>query len=540
MENSARMQLYDLLVTRDFAPEILDKRGDEVKNPNDAELFSFDYRGPTGKNYGTVVILLTADNELTVYSGDNLGRTMEPEDKRDWFGTEKEPGFLNQLKNLAVRNNIGDFNVSDLSKLKYTMQGMAAIKEGLFEGYYGNRTVSYSDQPQKTKLVIKHTRPIGEQDARYRNIDSLFVETEDGSRFRLPHRSLMGGKLMARHCAEGGNPYDVFGQHVNGMINELATLSKFLRVAKRKPLQGPAAEMVEAAVRHYASLKQKAKKMLSQKGYREERDNFDPVEISETELAVNEIKKLFIEQMLDERIENALPLLSKIKNVKDNTMKEADEFESWAGKVMEGTWALPETPEQEAKLKELMSAPLKVGPDALDATGQLYDIIGDDKLFDALGELAAADPDADARDIVLSRLKEIGYDTSDIMPDTDMEKMDEADRAPDVQRYKIPAVQRKQKGEPPLKLGDLKRKDTISDLENLKRLDRELHGEPVKEAQCNMTEQGQHCPVHGMRECWAESQHMENLDTDGVMMTRPSNMSSESRELDRLKKLAFG
>jgi hypothetical protein len=34
----------------------------------------------------------------------------------------------------------------------------------------------------------------------------------------------------------------------------------------------------------------------------------------------------------------------------------------------------------------------------------------------------------------------------------------------------------------------------------------------------------------------------ENLDVDGVMMTRPSNMSSESRDLslDRLKMLSLG
>ena len=29
----------------------------------------------------------------------------------------------------------------------------------------------------------------------------------------------------------------------------------------------------------------------------------------------------------------------------------------------------------------------------------------------------------------------------------------------------------------------------------------------------------------------------EDLDTDGVMMTRPSNMSSESRERDELRRL---
>jgi hypothetical protein len=56
------------------------------------------------------------------------------------------------------------------------------------------------------------------------------------------------------------------------------------------------------------------------------------------------------------------------------------------------------------------------------------------------------------------------------------------------------------------------------------------------EGKCNMTAEGEECPVHGIKEC----NYMENLDTDGVMMTKPSNMSSESADpmLSRMKSLA--
>ena len=51
-----------------------------------------------------------------------------------------------------------------------------------------------------------------------------------------------------------------------------------------------------------------------------------------------------------------------------------------------------------------------------------------------------------------------------------------------------------------------------------------------------MTAEGEQCPMHGLKECGME----ENLDTDGVMMTRASNMSSESVDpmLARMKSLA--
>jgi hypothetical protein len=445
MENNTGKNLYDLLVTRDFEPEILDSSGKPITDPNEAELFSFDWR-TAQHNYGTVVVLLGKDNELEIYYGDNLGRAMESDDKRQWYE------FLAQMKNFATRN-LMTFELNNLNRLKYTMQGMAAIKEGLFEGYYGRRNVSYSDQPKETRLMIRHNRNLAEGEPRYRAIESLFVETADGERFRVPGRSLAHGRMLARHVAEGGNPYDAFGQHITDVVNEINVLGKFIRASRNKPFQGPAAGMVEAAVKHYGDLKAKAKRMISQRGYREEREHFDPAVATESETLAAEIREMFVEQTLDQRIEEAVPILARLSA---RRMAEADEFENWAEEVTEGTWALPDTPEETEQLRDLMSRPMPVGTDATDATEQLYDLVGDDELFDQLADLAQRDPEADARLLIRDRLADLGIEVS----------------------------------------------------------------EPAQRDQ-------------GME---------ENLDVDGVMMTRPSNMSSESREvrteLSRLIELA--
>lgn len=93
-------------------------------------------------------------------------------------------------------------------------------------------------------------------------------------------------------------------------------------------------------------------------------------------------------------------------------MKEADIFESWISNLGEGTWNLPETPEQLDKLKTLMTKELIVGPDATNATEQLYDLIGDDILFDRLAELADRDPRANAWNDteVMDRIRELGIE----------------------------------------------------------------------------------------------------------------------------------
>jgi hypothetical protein len=461
MQNSPQTDLYNLLVTQDFEPEILDSKGAEISDPSQAEMFSFDWK-TENKNYGTVVILFGGDNNLKVFFGDNLGRTMDAEDKTAWYE------FLQQIKQFSVRNNLMSFDIENLNRLKYTMQGLAAIKEGLFEGYYGTRKVSYSDQPKKTRLVIKHSRPLGEGEARFRNVESLFIETEEGERFKLPFTKMVGGRAMARHVSEGGTPYDAFGQHIAEIVSEMNTMSKFVRAAKSKKFSESANAMIESAVRHYGDLKAKAKRMISQRGYHEEKNSFDPAEITDAESVAENIRNMFIEQSLDSRIEEAIPLLAKLASRQQDTgMKEIVEFENWADTVTEGTWAIPDSPGTEARLKELLSAELPVGPNATNATEQLYDLVGDDQLFDQLAELAEQDPDADARPLVLARLEEMGIDLG--IADTAVTPNDPAAAA-------VPPEE-----------------------------------EPVQS---------------------------ENLDTDGVMMTRPSNMSSESADpLIRLRRL---
>lgn len=557
MDNSAANTLYDLLVTRDFEPEILDSAGKSVTNPGEAELFSFDYKTPN-KNYGTVVVLLGAENDLEVYFGDNLGRTMEGDDKREWYD------FLAQLKQFASRNML-TFNLQNLNRLKYTMQGMAAIKEGLFEGYYGTRKTSYQDQPKHTRLVIKHSRPLDEDEARFRHVESLFVETDQGERFKLPFTKLVGGRAMARHCAEGGNPYDAFGQHISQVVAEMNTLARFVRAARHRDFTGEAAALVEAAIKHYGELKTKVKKMIGRRGYLEQRDAFDPAEISESEQTVEEIRDMFVEQLLDDRIGAALPILARLK---DNDMKEANEFECWANELTEGTWAVPNTPEELRQLQQLMAQELTVGPDATNATEQLYDLFGDDELFDRLEDLAMVDPDADARPLVQQRAKELGIELlSPTEPAQTAESLVGAPVGGGTENIRISEAAGQYE---PVKIsgrlpqeGDIHEIpgalniDMLPGVRNL-RLEKDDYSDtlyfkdPISSGVFAVYFHGRIPRVRGtdgmpeqrvaeIAQSLARQSTQEDLDTDGIMMTKPSNMSSESRihnELNRLIELA--
>ena len=606
-EQTSAKQLFDLLVSRNFDPELLDSSGKSAPNPAEAEVFSFDFTTQSGNDYGTVVIMLGSDNSLEVYFGDNVGKTMEGSDKNEWYE------FLEQLKHFSTKN-LMEFGLKNINRLRYSMQGQAAIKEGLFEGWHGNKHTSYNDKPEHVRLMIKHKKPIGETDARYRYIESLFVETSDGERFKLPFTKLSGGRAMVEHVRNGGKPYDARGQHIAGVVEELNVLSRFRRANANQVFEGDTAELVSETNAYYENLNRVLKGLGTHRGYTNYFESWNPAEITEQDVVIESIKNLFVRETIDTRIEQALPLLARIQK-QGQAMKEANIFEAWANRLMEGTWSTPDTPEKQSQLVELLSAEFPVGADATNATEQLYGLIGDDQLFDQLEALADQDANADARQTVLNRLQELadnpdvaeviaqldidvdtpaepevsldaevsadetgveqdveeglggavvggalgalaagpvgarvgatlGNAVGDALDDGD-EELDEAigsffvvyndGRKPfgpmpedqaraTVAKYKegqvIPATQLAH-------WQQSNRRAEMGEADNLSTF----------ESKCNHTMEGEDCPVHGLAECGYME---ENLDTDGVMMTKPSNMSSESVDpmLSRIKSLA--
>ena len=398
-------QLYDLLVSRNFDPELLDSTGKPSQIPSETEIFSFDFQTESGNDYGTVVIMLGDDNNLEVYFGDNIGRGMDAEDKKEWFD------FLYQIRMFSKRN-LMSFGLKNLNRLRYSMQGQAAIKEGLFESWSGTRTQSWNGKQTEARLMIKHKRPLGETDARFRYVESLFVETAEGERYKLPFTKLSGGRAMVEHVRNGGRPYDQRGQHISEMVNELNVLSRFRRANHGKIFEGDTAQLVEHANQYYETAQRTLKSLSTASGYSKYFESWDPETVTEQNVVIEGLKHLFVTQSIDQRIEEALPILARIQQ-QGNEMKEANIFEAWANQLMEGTWATPDTPEKQEQLVALMSKEFPVGADATNATEQLYDLIGDDVLFDQLEDLAANDANADCRQIVYDRMQELA-DNPDI------------------------------------------------------------------------------------------------------------------------------
>ena len=317
---TTRQKLYDLLVAKSFDLTTRDAKGKETSNPTQADLFSFNYK-VGDNNYGTVVVTVNPSGELEVFYGDVLGKGMDSEDKTDWYD------FLYQLRHFAKRNML-EFALKNMNKLKYAMQTMAQVTESK---YYGFKKTSYTKPTKEAKLKIVHSKPIDEEqgDQRYRNVAALFVETSEGERFKLPFTKLYGGRAMARHVSEGGNPYDAFGQYICELVSDINTLSTFTRYARGHDWQdSETAGLAERGLRHFGDIKRKVKSMVSKGGYRKAFEEFSTTDKPQQEV-VERVRELFTERLLDQRVESAIPVLAKLE-LEGKSMKEINEFEQWA------------------------------------------------------------------------------------------------------------------------------------------------------------------------------------------------------------------
>ena len=565
-QHTPAQQLYDLLVSRNFDPELLDSSGRPSQDPSDTEIFSFDFQTESGNDYGTVVVMLGDNNDMEIYFGDNIGRGMEVDDKKEWFD------FLYQLRMFAKRN-LMTFGLKNLNRLRYSMQGQAAIKEGLFESWNGKKDVSWNAGATESRLMIKHKRVLGEDEARFRCVESLFIETAEGERYKLPFKNLTGGKAMLEHVRNGGRPYDVRGQHIAEMVTELNVLSRFRRANHGRIFEGDTAALVEQTNAYYETARRTLKSLSTKSGYNTYFETWDPEQVTEEEMVIEGLKHLFITQTLDQRIEEALPILARIQQ-QGTEMKEANIFEAWARQLVEGTWATPDTPEKRATLAQLMSAEFPVGPDATNATEQLYDIMGDDVLFDRLETLSTQDADADARQIIYDRMQELADhpDVRAAMSEFTMDQQTPAGNPDSWTPERQAAAQEKGswKG-----MGETVKDpaDQTEDPEGTQQPDYDEYADSLKnilqragvddtvkaappyeasveedaqpgvvadfdEAKCNMTEAGEMCPQHGMMECGMEGQDNSPLAGQYGHSGKMKPVEKDVSFLDRLKELS--
>lgn len=406
--NKISRDLFEKIRGRFEEVSLGDENARATQNPEDAKFFNFDYV-VDDKNLGNITISLIDENTLKIYFSKNISKDLDGKQQQQWYD------FLKELRHFAKRNlltfeprditrstlKIRDIKQVSKDESTFDINDVAYLNEGKM---YGTLNRSY-ESFGPVRIKIAHSKPIVDENngSRSRNIQSIYVENEQSERFKLPFNNLTGARAMARHISAGGIPTDELGQHITEMVNEMVSLRPFISHVRHRTFEDQLTQdMIESTFGYHRLLKNTLGKLKGKKGYCEFKEKFKPT-ITENEFDEQDLKEKFVKKIYDNRISSVLPIINKAYNVmKEHNSKEIKQFESWATYLSEGTWALPETPEQIDELKELLSNPLEAGVDGENATSAIYSLIGNDELFDDIEDLAKQDPKADTRELIVS------------------------------------------------------------------------------------------------------------------------------------------
>ena len=303
--------------------------GDEsTQGTSDAEkarFFNFDYTSSDGENFGNVTISIVDEGSLKLYFSRNISDKLDPAQKKEWFQ------FLFDMRKFAKRHLL-TFDTRDISRSNLNIKdlrnvsnndGNTALKDvSVTESrLYGTTKTSF-ENVGTARIRIIHTESVDPEvrGARARHINAIYVENNQGERFRLEHNSLAGARAMARHISEGGAPYDDIGQHITGMIREMKELGVFVRGMRRRTFEDAmATSMMEASIQYYNGLHRQLNHLKGLKAYNIFSENFEPQAQQLDEVDLNSIKERFVKKIFDDRMTIALPHVYKAYQLQEQS-----------------------------------------------------------------------------------------------------------------------------------------------------------------------------------------------------------------------------
>ena len=450
--------------------------GEITINPEEARFFDFDYTEGQSP-IGHVSISLAEPNSMKVYFSHGITEGMDEVQKDNWYG------FLRELRQFAKRRLLS-FDTRDISKdnldkrdyefLSQNAQPKSAtpntiqtpVGESIMSEstMYGSRTMSYQ-KLMDTRLIIKHSQAVMDDTqpgARTRNISALFVENQDGERFKYPFIHLAGARAMQRHVANGGLPYDDIGKSIISMSEEIAQLKSFGNYVVRNDLMNSMNnDIVERSTGYLNQLREQIKALSKQSHYEAYRESFQAREQLEVpEEVVEDFVEQFTVKNFKEDIKSVFPVLYRLMQegntigyddivamtAQEEVAEEQQEvekhdpfstFENWVYTLGEGNAIASKDPdEQQAAIKELqelVGQHFPAGVDGSNAIESLKGLIDDPELFRQIKDQAKEDPDACMRPLVKDWLEQNAPEVVDQLDFGDMVDEPSSSEQPDEQ-----------------------------------------------------------------------------------------------------------
>ncbi|MAV94583.1 MAG: hypothetical protein CMA31_02715 [Euryarchaeota archaeon] len=293
-----------------------DETGVVTDDPQLARYFDFDFKDGE-ETLGKVSITISEDSGVTVTFNNDFVTNENEDVKNRWYD------FLKEIRVFAKKNMLNfdtrDITKSNLDKRDYahltkTSSGDNTMRESTM---YGTSRTSYEDVGT-ARLVLKHNQAVNHEipGSRTQHVHSIYIESDNGERYKYPYRHLNGARALARHVSEGGNLYDDFGKHIVGLSEELAKLRQFKTYMNRSAVMAEGLKQYISVVNErLEAVKKECLKLQRETYYKEAFEGYKQEVLEEVP---EDITNSWIDELtvrsFNEELKSVFPYIYKLVN----------------------------------------------------------------------------------------------------------------------------------------------------------------------------------------------------------------------------------
>lgn len=310
--NTIAADLFNQLRSRFTEITIGDENGEVINEPENSRYYDFTY-SENDSSIGKVSISLDEEDGVVVMYSKGFAENADSIVKENWYN------FLKDIRQFAKKRLL-NFEVRDINKnnlqrrdYEYLAKNRSGEKTMAESKMYGTNKTSFQ-KIGNAKLSIKHISSLDEGENRTKKIGAIYIENSEGEKFKYPFKHLSGARAMARHVAEGGNPYDDFGKHITSLSEELSSLRKFKTYMNRSSVMAESlASHMDIVNERVTEIKKRITNLQKESFYKDQLENFVTEEAIDVPLEVEEnwIDQLTVKQF-NEELQDVFPYIYKL------------------------------------------------------------------------------------------------------------------------------------------------------------------------------------------------------------------------------------
>jgi hypothetical protein len=313
--------VFDKVRSRFQNLEMGDETGAVTIDPTEARFFDFDFVNE-GTNLGRVSISLNDTGSLKVYYSQGITENQDDMAKKMWYNFLREMRLFSMRR--LLRFDTRDIAKDNLDKNDFQYLATKSSKEqamSMNESRWSPKSTKKTSRAVRgrTEVIVRHNEAVDELYAGARSqpkkIKAIFIQNQDGERFKYPFIHPAGAFAMAQHVDHGGVPHDTAGKAIMNMSEQIAQLQEFGRHVRSATLHDDATGIVQRTGQRLQELKSQVAALSMRHHYESWMETFAGTEAEDTvldDVTMEQYKQKFTETNFKEEIAKFFPLIHSI------------------------------------------------------------------------------------------------------------------------------------------------------------------------------------------------------------------------------------